>query len=837
MKKSYFIPIILTLFIHPSRLAATPPDRRRLLMDFNWRFSQTDTVGAEQAAFTDSRWRTVNLPHDWSIEGEFAENAATGGGGGYLPTGIGWYRKHFVLPASTKTKNVRIEFDGVYMNSDVWINGHHLGHYPSGYLSFYYDLTSFLKKGENILTVRVNNSRQPNSRWYSGSGIYRHVWLTISNPLHIAPWGTFITTSSISSTSSKMIVKTRINNKNNVSKRATLRSIVLDTKNNEVARVESDFTLSKDTTSEAEQQIEIPSPTLWSPETPYLYTLSSVILDKKGTLDEVTTSFGIRSIEFNADKGFLLNGKHVKMNGVCLHHDAGSVGAAVPEAIWTRRLQVLKDMGCNAIRTSHNPAAPEFLGLCDRMGFLVMDEAFDEWTSAKVKYGYSNYFDSWSQHDLINFIRRDRNHPCIVVWSAGNEIGEQKMANGSEILKPLMETFHKEDPTRPVTTGNDNIAADNGSARLPFLQELDVVGYNYVDRWHERRELYYSIDRHDHPDWRMIGTESVSIPGVRGSYFGGNFMGIDSTVIRPAIMPAVIRAEQLWKFVSTHDYVIGDFMWTGIDYLGESRWPGKNSSSGVIDLCGFPKDAYYFYQSQWTKKPMIHLFPHWNWKGREGEVIPVVAFTNCETVELFLNGKSFGVKSLEFPRPGNSGEWNKYDQPPANITTGDLHLSWDVPFEPGILKAVGKRAGEVVCEEEIRTTGMPASIRLSADRHSISADGQDVAQIKIEVIDENGYVVPNANNLIQFNVEGIGKLIGLDNGNPRDHTSMKSNSRKIFNGLALGIVQSLDQPGIIRIKVTSQGLKDGTLEISAQKNAGGSKNSGSSETVEDLRSN
>ena len=569
--------------------------------------------------------------------------------------------------------------------------------------------------------------------------------------------------------------------------------------------------------SELEQKITVSSPALWSLETPNMYSLHSVIVDKGKVLDEVTSSFGIRNIKYDVNKGFLLNGKHVKMNGVCLHHDAGSVGAAVPEAMWVRRLQLLKDMGCNAIRTSHNPVAPEFLDLCDRMGFLVLDEIFDEWKSGKVKYGYSNYFDQWSQHDLVGFIHRDRNHPSVVMWSAGNEIGEQKQPKGYEILRPLIETFHREDPTRLVTTGNDNIAADNGSARLPFLQMLDIVGYNYVDRWHERRELFYSIDRHDHPDWKMVGTESVSIPGIRGSYYGGGFGGIDSSVIRPANMSSVIRAEQLWKYVSIHDYVIGDFMWTGIDYLGEARWPNKNASSGVIDLCGFPKDAYYFYQSQWTPKPMIHLFPHWNWEGNEGKVIQVMAYTNCDSVELFVNGKSFGIKALEFPRQGNSGGWNRYDRPPVNTTTGDLHLVWDVPYEPGTLKAVGRKGGKVVVEEEIHTTGMPAAIRLSVDRNTINADPSDVAHVKVEVVDENGYVVPDANNLIQLTVEGAGNLIGFDNGNPRDSTSMKSSQRRTFNGLALAVIQSDSKPGSIRVQASPPTFKGASLEIITQK--------------------
>jgi beta-galactosidase len=815
----------LFLLCAVTAIAAPVNDRQRLLMDFNWKFSQTDTLGADKAEFNDSKWRTLNLPHDWSIESEFNQNAPTGGGGGYLPTGIGWYRKHFVLPKSVLSKSVWIEFDGVYQNSDVWVNGHHLGHYPNGYMSFYYDLTTYIKAGENTIAVRVDNSLQPNTRWYSGSGIYRHVWLNIANVLHVAQWGTYITTPQVDSMSATINIKTKIENRDVARKNAILLSFILDKNGNEIDREEYPFSILSKNQSETEQKFTIHTPSLWSLESPAIYTLRSIIIDKGKIVDEVRTTFGIRDIKYDVNKGFLLNGKQVKMNGVCLHHDAGSVGAAVPEAMWVRRLQILKAMGCNAIRSSHNPVAPEFLDLCDRMGFLVMDEIFDVWESHKVKYDYASYFNQWSQNDLTNFIHRDRNHPSVVMWSAGNEIGEQRQPKGYEVLRPLIETFRREDSTRPVTTGNDNIAADGGSTTLPFLETLDIVGYNYVDRWHERRELFYDIDRHDHPDWKMVGTESVSISGIRGNYYGGGFSGIDSSVIRPANMASVIRAEQLWKFVSIHDYVIGDFMWTGIDYLGEARWPSKNSSSGVIDLCGFPKDAYYFYQSQWTNSPMIHLFPHWNLsaigaasgKGKEGQVIQVMAYTNCDSVELFLNEKSFGIKALEFPRQGNSGGWNRYDSPPVNSTTGDLHLTWDVPYEPGTLKAVGRKGGRVAVEEEIHTTDIPAAIRLSVDRSTIIADEQDVAQIKIEVVDKNGYVVPDANELIQLSIEGDGKLIGFDNGNPFDHASMKANQKKTFNGLALAVVQSTNKAGIIRVKANSPSLRNASIEISTRK--------------------
>jgi beta-galactosidase len=379
-------------------------------------------------------------------------------------------------------------------------------------------------------------------------------------------------------------------------------------------------------------------------------------------------------------------------------------------------------------------------------------------------------------------------------------------------MRKLVETFHKEDPTRPVTQANDRIAAGDGPAKLAFLELQDIVGYNYVDRWNERRELYYSVDRHDHPVWKMIGTENVSVGGLRGQYS----IAPDQSDRRPGrsrdYRLGMIQAEQLWKFTLVNDYVIGDFMWTGIDYLGEAGWPNKNSSSGVIDLCGFPKDGYYFYQSQWTKKPMVHLFPHWNWAGHEGQVISVIAYTNCDTVELFLNGKSFGKKSYIFPQQGHTKAWNAYALPYIAPTTSDLHLTWDVPYEAGILKVVGKKNGKIVTEE-VHTTSKPAAIRLSADEKELSADGWDVVNVKVEITDENGLTVPDANNRIEFKVEGEGTLIGTDNGNPQDKTPMKSKQRNVYNGLALAVIQSTEKSGDILITASSANLEDAVLQV------------------------
>jgi len=787
--------------------------RVRLSFDYDWKFKLGDQKGAENISFDDSNWRALDLPHDWSIEGTYSKDEPTGGSGGYLPTGIGWYRHHFEISKSDLKKNISIEFDGIYMNSDVWINGHHLGNYPYGYSSFSYDLSPYLTVGPNVISVRVDNSFQPNTRWYTGSGIYRHVWLVKSNSIHVAHWGVSVTTPQVSKDSAQISVTTLVENNDKNKNTVVLKLVLTNVDGKEIVTLETPFLVEPGNQTIVRQELKIKSPQLWSVDSPNLYKLHSIIIDGKKNVDEMITTIGIRSILYDVDKGFLLNGERVKMNGVCIHHDGGSVGAAVPEKVWERRLKILKEMGCNAIRTSHNPPAPEFLDLCDKMGFLVMDEPFDEWKYGKRKYGYHQYFDEWWKKDLVSMIHCDRNHPSIVLWSAGNEIPEQKSENGAAILKSLVDVFHQEDPTRPVTLACDNIAADGGATTLDFLKGLDIVGYNYVDRWHERRELMYSIDRHDHPDWKMIGTESISNSGgIRGGYS----LGDDTAMVKPNYNFRMIDAEQLWKYVSVHDYVIGDFMWTGIDYLGESFWPAKSDFFGVLDLCGFPKDGYYFYQSQWTKKPMVHLFPHWNWPGREGQVIPVLCYTNCDAAELFVNGKSFGEKRLEFPRQGNSGGWNLYDKPQIHPTTTDLHLQWDVPYTPGVLKVIGKKDGKIVVTQEVRTTESPYAIKLKADRKSISADSRDVVHIEFSVVDKNGNIVPTADNMINFSIEGEGKIIGVDNGNPFDHDSYKIPQRKVFNGLGLAIVQSKNKTGEIKFTAKSEKLKEAEIKINVE---------------------
>lgn len=788
--------------------ASVAAQRQRLSMDPGWRFTLGDPAGAERPGFDDQAWRRLDLPHDWSIEGTPDEHAPAGGRGGYFPTGLGWYRKAFRMPAGARGQMASLEFDGVYMNSDVWINGFHLGKRPYGYVSFAYDISAHIVPGVNVVAVRVDNSAQPNSRWYSGSGIYRHVWLTLVAPVHVAHWGVYVTTPHADSAGADVVVRTRVENDQVGTRRGVLRAVVLDRDGREVARQDTPFSVNAADSTEVEQQLHISSPQLWSVETPTMYAVRTELLTARPA-DRLVTAFGIRTIAYDKDRGFLLNGRQVKLRGVNLHHDGGAVGAAVPERIWEQRLVALKAMGANAIRTSHNPPAPEFLDLCDRLGFLVMAEAFDEWTQGKVPEGYHKYFAEWSERDVTDFVRRDRNHPSIVLWSAGNEIGDQTTPDGPQVLRRLVGIFHREDPTRPVTTGNDQIYADGHPATLAFLEGLDIVGYNYVDRWHERREIFAEQDRHDHPDWKMVGTES----GTLFQSFDERYsLGDDSSVVRANYASGMMAAERLWKWITMRDYFAGNFMWTGVDYVGESTWPFKGFGSGVLDITGHPKDSYYLYQSLWTDRPVLHLFPHWNWSGRAGQVIPVLAYTNCNSVELFLNGRSLGEKRLEFPAQGTSGGWNSYALPVVNATTNDLHFTWDVPYEPGELRALGRRRnGEGACVASVRTAGTPAAIHLIADRDTITAAPGDVALVRLEIVDSAGTVVPTAESLVHVAVTG-GTLQALDNGNLQDHDPYRTDQRHAFNGLGLAIIRAA-QAGLLRVTASADGLRSASVTI------------------------
>jgi len=817
MKKYLIIPGILLVWC--TLLTAQETESRIVTpFDEGWKFALGDKKGAGKKGYNDSQWRTLNLPHDWSIEGENLENAPGGGNVGYFPMGIGWYRKTFDLPAGAEGKLTAVEFDGIYENSEVWINGQLLGKHPYGYTSFGYDLTPWLKKKGNVLAVRVDNSHQPNSRWYTGSGIYRHVRLVCTDPVHVEKWGVFVYTKSIDGEKAVIQINTSVVNAAKEAKNAvSVKHTLLDADGREVASVQSSVSLDAGGKKEVAQQMEVKQPKLWSVETPYLYTLTTQLVADGKVIDSEKTSTGIRTIKYTADKGFLLNGQQVKMKGVNLHHDAGAMGAAVPERVWERRIEILKSGGCNAIRTAHNPPAPEFLDLCDKHGMLVMDEAFDEWLAGKRDYTYKLYFAEWHDADLRSMVLRDRNHPSVVMWSIGNEIPDQSTAEGPALAREMIATCHELDPTRLVTTGNDNIAADQNAATEEFLDAFanDITGYNYPDRYRERRELLYAIDKARHPERIVVGTETGAISGSRAQ--------MRRTADAPQ-MPSFFRrmmggtarlidVEQRWKFTILNDYVTGDFMWTGIDYYGETFWPQRGSGSGYLDNCGFKKDGYWFYKSIWTTEPVVHLTGDWNKEGEEGKIQQVVCFTNCNEVELFLNGKSYGVKTFEFPRTGNQGDWMSYAPGKVFTSTADLHLAWDVPYEPGELKAVAKK-GDKEYTFSLVTTGEPASLRLTVDRDRIKACPSDVVHATVEVLDSKGNLVPYADNLITFKVEGA-RVIGIESGNMGDLSSTKANQRKAYGGLCLAIIQA-DKAGKLLITASAPGMEAVRQEVTAE---------------------
>ena len=729
-------------------------------------------------------------------EGIFESTSPAGSGGGYLNAGTGWYRKEFSLPRDIQEKCVFVEFDGVYMDSDVWLNGVHLGNRPYGYSSFQYELTQHLKfNGEkNVLAVRAR-VQQPCSRWYSGAGIYRHVRLTITNPVHMASWGTNVTTPEVTEHEATVRVETKIQNQSGSAQQVTLETVTVDDHGREVSKSSSTLTVKAVSIGVFEQLLRVPKPKLWSLETPRLYRIESKVKVEGHVVDGSVTPFGIRTFEFTKDKGFFLNGKHLAVKGVCDHHDLGGLGAAVHKRAIERQLEILKSMGCNAIRTSHNPPDPILLDLCDRMGFLVMDEAFDEWKQSKTVYGYGRFFDEWSDRDLTDMIHRDRNHPSIILWSIGNEIPEQENADAYQTAKRLADICHKEDPTRPVTSACNTLDA---AVKNGFAEPLDVVGVNY-------QLTAYEIF---HGKVKLIASETASAVSTRGEYNlvrDGDSLKIFKELNNQCTSYDIIApdwgntAESTLKAVKDAPWVAGEFVWTGFDYIGEPTpfpWPSASSYFGIVDLCGFPKDRYYLYQSQWTDKPMVHILPHWNWQGFEGQEIPVWCYSNCESVELFLNGKSLGEKKFS--------------------DTRDLHVVWKVPYAAGTLKAIAKNNGKAVCTDEVQTAGAPAKIVLTPDRREINADGDDLSNIKIEIVDNDGRVCPNADNRVRFRIEGEGLIAGVGNGNPVSHEYFKANERKAFHGLCLAVVQSKRERGTIHLSAESEGLQGAQVLIQAQ---------------------
>jgi len=762
--------------------------------DADWMFSKGDYASAMMPAFDDSGWRTLNVPHDWSIEGPFS--AEYGSGNGYAPGGLGWYRKHFQPDAALKNKLVAIEFDGVYDNSEVWINGQFAGARPYGYIGFQYDLTPYLKwDADNVVAVRVDHSRFADSRFYTGSGIYRNVRLTITDKLHIAHWGTSVTTPKIKKASASVRVETTIENNYADQRKFSLQTDIVAPDGKIVASLTTAKSAAGNSVQTLAQELKVSQPQLWSLAAPALYTVISRVKAGETVVDETETPFGIRTATFDADKGFFLNGVSTKLKGVCLHHDAGSLGAAVPDQVLARRLRLLKEIGVNAIRTSHNPPDPELLNLCDRMGFLVMDEAFDEFTPSKNKwvvgwnagvasrFGYGEIFAQWSVTDIQDMVRRDRNHPSIILWSIGNEIdyandpfsdpvlGEEyhpENPPAKDMLKcaaPLVAAVKSLDRTRPVTAALATVKMSN-VVGLPEL--LDAAGYNY-------QEARYADDHKQFPKRIIYGSENSHQYGA-------------------------------WRAVQTNNYIAGQFLWTGIDYLGEARaWPVRASGAGLFDLCGFKKPLGWFRQSLWSEKPMVYLcvstgdggkrgfagVENWNWPSNS--TATVLCFANCPEVTLTLNDKVIGTKKL------------------SEAVNGIL--SWQVPFEPGTLKAVGRADGQVVCDYALKTAGSPSRIELLSDATELRTNGKDVGHVEFRIVDANGVRVPDAEPEVKFEMTGPAKIIGLGNGDLSNSENCRDETHRAFQGRGLAILQAAMIPGDITLKATAPGLESASVTL------------------------
>ncbi len=777
-------------------------------LNLHWKFLRGDEPKAWYKGFEDINWRDVTLPHDWSVEKPFSIEYSSGTG--YLPGGTGWYRKKFTLPEELKGKRVYITFEGVYNNSQVWCNSYYIGKRPYGYSTFTYDITDFAVFGtnENVISVKVDHKDIADSRWFTGSGIYRNVYLTITGSLHIDKYGVFVTMPEVSCEKAIMNVNAKLLNEANDGTEIVIRNTLLDHNKAAVAAAESVRVIPGDSKTSMDQTIDVSKPMLWSPDTPYLYTLLTEVVKDGQIIDHVNTPVGLRRFEFDADKGFSLNGSNMKIKGVCIHHDAGCLGAAVPEKVWRKRLEALKEMGCNAIRMSHNPPAPNLLDLCDSMGFLVIDEAFDEWEGVKNKwssghnvypprhFGYYEDFPQWSEIDIKEMVLRDRNHPSIISWSIGNEVdypndpychplfetmtgnndankpeAERKFDSNkpnaerlATIAKQLVKYVKECDSTRPVTAA---LAFPELSNLIGYAEALDIVGYNY-------KEHLYNEDHVKYPGRIIYGSENSA-------------------------------SLEAWLAVKENDYMSAQFIWTGIDFLGEAKgWPVRVSQAGFLDLAGFKKPKYFYRQSLWSMKSMVYLSArikddpsnndyhrlhngdvHWNWMP--GEKLEVICYTNCEETELTLNGKSLGIKKLE-------------DSPL-------YYLSWEVEFEEGVLKAEAKNKTGEICTRELCTVGKPAKLEMNTEDADIAADGQDISIVEIQVLDAAGNHVYMADNEIYMTIEGPGEIIGMENGDARELEPYSSKKRKAYHGRLAVYVRGGTIPGEILLKAEAQGLE------------------------------
>jgi beta-galactosidase len=750
--------------------------------DADWRFLQADAAGAEQIQFADTAWRKLDVPHDWSIAGPFSETNLTGGAGGFLPSGIGWYRKHFTLASQVADQCVSVQFEGVMQNSEVWINGFSLGRRPNGYVGFSYDLTRHLNYGgDNVLAVRTDTSAQPASRWYSGAGIYRHVRLVVNEPVHIVENGVFVFTPEVSRLRAVVNIETAVTNQTADASDVSVLTTFLAPDGKIIGSIETGIPIASGGGETVRQQIVLPNPQPWNLEDPKLYRTVSEIRAGGRLVDKQTTTVGIRAAIFDAATGFWLNGKNFKLKGVCLHHDGGAFGAAVPLAVWETRLKTLKTLGVNAIRTAHNPPAPEFLDLCDRLGFLVLEEFFDCWTVAKNPYDYHLDFNAWAKTDERETIWRDRNHPSVIIYSVGNEIHDTpNAALAKGILTGLVEFAHEADPTRPVTQAlfrpNVSHDYDNGLADL-----LDVVGQNY-------REQEILAAHEQKPTRKILGTENT-------------------------------HDRKQWLAVRNHAPYAGQFLWTGVDYLGEARrWPMIGFGAGLLDRTGAIRPFARERQSWWSERPMVAitrrgassdvmptdpgygqeerhtqvLFADWTPKNLLPHLENVEVYSNCREVELLLNGKSLGVKSLN-----------------ADATP----RIWQVPFAPGILKAMGSNFGKPVVTDELKTAGKPTQLVLSVAERQLPADWDGVASVRAKITDAHGVEVPRANDLITFKLSGPGVIAAVDNGDNTSHELFQTNSRHAYQGEVVAFVKATNAPGKIRILASAAGLKGADLTL------------------------
>ena len=785
MKRLFFLSVALVA------IALSMQARQRDNFDKGWLFILGDSAQMATPTYNDNHWRKLCLPHDWAIEGDFYAGNPSGAGGGALPGGIGWYRKHFLLDCESEPGGrYFIEFDGVYMNSTVYVNGQEVGHRPYGYSSFEYDITKYLKRGDNVIAVKVDNSDQPNSRWYSGCGIYRHVWLTKTNAVHVKHWGVHVQTDA---KTGQIKVEADVEGNN-----YKVRNTVYDASGKEVG-------------------LKVKNPHLWSVEDPYIYKVRTQVLVGGKVVDEVWTTTGFRDFKFDAETGFWLNGKNFKLNGVCEHHDFGCLGAAVNEDAMHRKLSKLKAMGVNSIRSSHNPPAPELLNMCDTMGIIVMDESFDMWRRKKTAGDYARFFEEWHERDLTDLILRDRNHPSILMWSIGNEVLEQwssadadeltleqanlilnaghdasTLAHGEEMSPNSLLTRHladivkRYDTTRPILAGCNEPDPNN---HLFKSGAIDIIGFNYHHQWVKDVPKNF-------PGKPFIFSESVSALQTRGYYKmpSDEITWAPQEWWLPYTDPSYMCSaydnmhaswssthEETWDVVKHNAFVGGQYIWTGFDYIGEPTpygFPARSSYFGVIDLAGFPKDTYYMYQSEWTTKPVLHLFPHWNWL--EGQQIDMWCYyNNADEVELFINGKSQGVRRKTGEQP--EGRYDMHNTK-AKLNS-EYHVGWRVTFNPGEVKVVARKDGHVVGEQKIKTAGAPARIRLSKDYQ-----GKNTTFITAEVVDKDGNLCPWADDMIYFISEGDGKILGTDNGCQTSMENFKAPQRKAFFGKCMVVV-------------------------------------------------